>query len=51
MERGDIPIIAMTANAFSQDVKASKNAGLSDHISKPVDIKKLAQIVGKWLDS
>ena len=48
-DNGDIPIIAMTANAFSQDVKASKRAGLSDHISKPIDIKKLASVVEKWL--
>jgi CheY-like chemotaxis protein len=45
----DVPIIAMTANAFLQDVKASKNAGLSDHISKPVDIYRLASVVGKWV--
>lgn len=49
MERGDVPIIAMTANAFSQDVRASKNAGLSDHISKPINIRKLARIVDKWI--
>ena len=48
-DNGDIPIIAMTANAFSQDVKASKRAGLSEHISKPIDIKKLASVVEKWL--
>lgn len=36
-----IPIIAMTADAFSEDVAASLNAGMNSHVSKPIDIKKL----------
>ena len=35
-----IPIVAMTANAFSEDVSKSLNAGMNDHISKPIDLKK-----------
>ena len=51
LEKGDsVPVIAMTANAFSEDVKASREAGLSDHASKPLDIKKLGEIIEKWLD-
>lgn len=40
LERADaskIPILAMTANAFTEDIEASENAGMTDHISKPID--------------
>ena len=40
-----IPIIAMTANAFSEDVQHSLNAGMNAHVSKPVDMKVLAKTV------
>lgn len=36
-----IPIIAMTANAFEEDVKKSLEAGMNGHLSKPIDIKKM----------
>ena len=42
-----IPIIAMTANAFSEDVQKSLSAGMNAHISKPMDMKKLARVVKK----
>ena len=42
-----IPIIAMTANAFSDDIKASIDAGMNHHISKPIDIKVLEQTIRK----
>ena len=34
-----IPIIAMTANAFAEDVQAALNAGMDDHVAKPVDME------------
>ena len=40
-----IPIIAMTANAFSEDIQHSLAAGMNAHISKPVDIKTLEKTV------
>ena len=40
-----IPIIAMTANAFSEDIKASLDAGMNAHVSKPIDFKLLEQCI------
>ncbi|MBR2216299.1 MAG: response regulator [Selenomonadaceae bacterium] len=42
-----IPIIAMTANAFSEDVTAAKEAGMDGHISKPIDINKMMQTLNE----
>ena len=36
-----VPIVAMTANAFAEDVQAAKDAGMQAHIAKPVDIAVL----------
>ena len=36
-----IPIIAMTANAFAEDIEAAKEAGMNGHLSKPIDIDKI----------
>lgn len=44
-----IPIIAMTADAFADDVKKSKEAGMDDHIAKPIDIQKLMHVLQKWI--
>lgn len=44
-----IPIIAMTADAFADDVTKSKEAGMNDHIAKPIDIHKLMHILHKWI--
>ena len=43
----EIPIIAMTANAFAEDVQAALNAGMDDHMAKPVDIDNLVAIIVK----
>jgi len=40
-----IPIIAMTANAFSDDIRACLNAGMDAHISKPVDMSAFEKTV------
>ncbi len=44
-----IPIVAMTANAFVEDIQASIKVGMNDHISKPLDFTQLAKILDKWL--
>jgi signal transduction histidine kinase/DNA-binding response OmpR family regulator len=45
----EIPIIAMTADAFAEDVKKAMEAGMNGHIAKPIDIKKLETIIAEWL--
>ncbi len=44
-----IPIIAMTADAFTDDVKRSLAAGMNGHIAKPIDIAKLEKMIDKWI--
>jgi CheY-like chemotaxis protein len=41
----NIPILAMTANAFKEDVEAAKEAGMVAHIAKPVDVQKMLAIL------
>ena len=48
-ERSEVPIIAMTANAFAEDVQMAKNKGMNGHIAKPLDLEKLYEVFGKWL--
>ena len=42
-----IPVIAMTANAFTEDRRRAKEAGMDEHISKPVDVKSLIKVIRK----
>ena len=52
LERPDaasIPIIALTANAFEEDVKQCLEAGMNAHMSKPVDIDRLTEMLGRML--
>ncbi len=44
-----VPIIAMTANAFAEDVAAAKNAGMNEHIAKPLDFDQLAKVLQRWI--
>ncbi|MBQ2559539.1 MAG: response regulator [Fibrobacter sp.] len=45
----NIPIVAMTANAFDEDRKASFEAGMDEHIAKPVSIEKLKDVLSMFL--
>ena len=47
--RGKVPIIAMTANAFAEDVQLAKNTGMNEHIAKPLDMNKLNDVLRQWL--
>ena len=44
-----IPIFAMTANAFSDDVERSKRAGINEHLTKPLDSGLLIRTIFKYL--
>ncbi|MGN0968480.1 MAG: response regulator [Oscillospiraceae bacterium] len=44
-----VPIVAMTANAFAEDVHAAKTVGMNEHIAKPLDLNALARTLNKWL--
>ncbi|MBR4384584.1 MAG: response regulator, partial [Selenomonadaceae bacterium] len=44
-----IPIIAMTANAFTEDIQAAKDAGMNGHIAKPLDIQKMIETLTEVL--
>jgi PAS domain S-box-containing protein len=48
-DRGNVPILAMTANAYEEDRQACLAAGMRDHIAKPVDPDALLAMVAKWL--
>ena len=43
-----IPILAMTANAFLEDMQKSKEAGMDEHLSKPVDLATLEKVVKRF---
>ena len=52
MEREDarkMPIVAMTANAFLEDIQQSKACGMNEHMSKPLDIDQLQRMLARWL--
>jgi len=44
-----IPIVAVTANAFQEDVSRAKDAGMNDLVMKPVDLDRLLAALDKWL--
>ena len=46
--RLDIPIIALTANTFQEDVDNCMNAGMNDHLGKPYKEEQLIQMINKW---
>lgn len=51
MERpdADIPIIAMTADAFAEDIKRCLDCGMNAHIPKPIDVREVARVLEKYL--
>ena len=45
----DLPIIAMTADAFAEDVKRSLDCGMNAHIAKPIDVQEVLRLLDKYL--
>ena len=45
-----IPIIAMTANAFAEDRIRAKEAGMDEHVAKPVDVELLIKVIHRWVE-
>jgi len=45
----DVPIIALSANAFESDVRAAKEAGMNEHVSKPIRIAELMNVLARYL--
>ncbi len=52
MDREDsgLPIIAMTANAFSDDIRQAKEAGMNEHIAKPIDVSVIFSVLSDWMN-
>ncbi len=48
-DAAEIPIIAMTANAFAEDVQASKDAGMNEHMAKPLKPEAISGVLERWL--
>ena len=44
-----VPILAMTANAFVEDIQAAKAAGMNEHLAKPIDFEALGSVLKKYL--
>ena len=43
--KAHIPIVALTANAFEEDRKMAISKGMNDHIAKPIDVKKVEEVI------
>ena len=49
-DAGAVPIIALSANAFDEDIALAKDAGMNEHLAKPVDIRKMFQVMSRLRD-
>lgn len=49
VDAADTPIFAMTANAFQEDMQRSKEAGMWEHLSKPLNEKEIYRMIGKYI--
>ena len=48
-DAAEIPILALTANAFVSDIGKAQSSGMNDHISKPIDIDRLLAVLSAWI--
>lgn len=44
-----VPIVAMTANAFTEDKRKCWSAGMNDHIAKPIDVEVMLETIGRYI--
>ena len=45
-----IPIVAMSADAFSDDIQRALSVGMNDHVAKPIELSKLSEAIEKWIE-
>ena len=45
----DIPIIAMTADAFAEDIKKCLDCGMNAHVAKPIDVREVSRLLKKYM--
>ena len=48
LSRPDVPIIALSANAFAEDIQKSKNAGINEHLAKPLEMDKVLKVIASY---
>lgn len=48
-DAGIVPILAVSANAFADDIAASQAAGMNDHLSKPLDFDRVAAVIAQYV--
>lgn len=48
-DAGKIPLVAMTADAFAEDVRSAREAGMNAHVAKPLELDKLFAVMDQWL--
>ena len=52
LPRGDalsVPILALSANSFAEDIAASREAGMNEHMTKPLDINRVMAEMERWI--
>lgn len=45
-----LPIVAMSADAFSDDIQRALSVGMNDHVAKPIELSKLSEAIEKWIN-
>ena len=50
IDASSIPILALSANTFADDIIASREAGMDDHLSKPLEVPRHLASLRHWLD-